>query len=143
MVQRSCTSGRCSLWQRLQYCMPQILFLCKPALSVLTTAQVFLVFGKSGWIGGLVGQLLKEQGIKYEYATARLEDRAGILADIERVRQNLFLFGATQLVQLRQKQAELKHRSSLRTSSTQQASQAGQMWTGARIIRCASIRLHS
>lgn len=30
--------------------------------------------------------MLKEQGVKYEYGTARLEDRAGILADIERVK---------------------------------------------------------
>ena len=48
--------------------------------------QVFLVFGRSGWIGGLVGEILTQQGAKYEYANARLEDRAGILADIERVR---------------------------------------------------------
>ena len=47
--------------------------------------QVFLVFGKSGWIGGLVGQLLKERGLKFEYANARLEDRAEVIADIERV----------------------------------------------------------
>ena len=46
---------------------------------------MFLIFGKSGWIGGLVGELLKEQGAKYEYATARLEDRAAVIADIERV----------------------------------------------------------
>ncbi len=49
-------------------------------------SQVFLVFGRSGWIGGLVGELLTSQGTKFEYANARLEDRAGILADIERVR---------------------------------------------------------
>lgn len=46
---------------------------------------VFLIFGKSGWIGGLVGELLKSQGAKFEYATARLEDRSSIVADIERV----------------------------------------------------------
>lgn len=48
-------------------------------------AQVILIYGKSGWIGGLLGEELKKQGIKYEYGTARLEDRAAILADIERV----------------------------------------------------------
>lgn len=47
--------------------------------------QVFLVFGRSGWIGGLVGDILTQQGAKFEFANARLEDRAGILADIERV----------------------------------------------------------
>lgn len=46
---------------------------------------MFLVFGKSGWIGGLLGQLLKERGLKFEYANARLEDRAEVIADLERV----------------------------------------------------------
>ncbi|EFN59883.1 hypothetical protein CHLNCDRAFT_132889 [Chlorella variabilis] len=46
----------------------------------------FLIFGKSGWIGGLVGELLNQQGAQFEYGTARLEDRAGVLADIERVK---------------------------------------------------------
>lgn len=32
-----------------------------------------------------MGDLLKKQGAKFEYGTARLEDRAGVLADIERV----------------------------------------------------------
>ncbi len=36
--------------------------------------------------GGLVGDMLKQQGAKFEYATARLEDRAAVLADLERVR---------------------------------------------------------
>ena len=48
-------------------------------------AQVFLIFGRSGWIGGLVGELLKQQGAKFDYASARLEDRAAILKEIERV----------------------------------------------------------
>lgn len=43
------------------------------------------MFGKSGWIGGLVGKMLKDGGVQFEYATARLEDRAAVLADIERV----------------------------------------------------------
>ncbi|CAL5219469.1 g1304 [Coccomyxa viridis] len=46
---------------------------------------VFLVFGRSGWIGGLVGEILTQQGAKFDFANARLEDRAGIIADIERV----------------------------------------------------------
>ena len=49
-------------------------------------SQVFLVFGKTGWIGGLVGELLEQRGARFEYAQARLEDRAGVLADVERVR---------------------------------------------------------
>ncbi len=50
------------------------------------SVQVFLVFGKSGWIGGLIGQLLKERGLKFEYANARLEDRSEVIADLERVK---------------------------------------------------------
>lgn len=56
------------------------------ATNGTTEEPVFLIYGKSGWIGGLVGQMLKEQGAKFEYGTARLEDRAGILTDIERVK---------------------------------------------------------
>ena len=41
---------------------------------------MFLIFGKSGWIGGLVGEVLKEQGAKFEYADARLEVRAAVIA---------------------------------------------------------------
>ncbi|KAI3429241.1 hypothetical protein D9Q98_005340 [Chlorella vulgaris] len=48
--------------------------------------QKFLIFGKSGWIGGLVGEMLKEQGANFEYASARLEDRAAVLADLDRVK---------------------------------------------------------
>lgn len=46
---------------------------------------VFLVFGKSGWIGGLLGELLKASGAKFDYAKARLEDRGSVVAEIERV----------------------------------------------------------
>lgn len=47
---------------------------------------VFLIFGKNGWIGGLLGDILREQGAKFEYATSRLEDRAAVIADLERVK---------------------------------------------------------
>lgn len=46
---------------------------------------MFLIFGRTGWIGGLVGQHLKEQGCKYEFANCRLEDRAAVISEIERV----------------------------------------------------------
>lgn len=47
--------------------------------------QKFLIFGKSGWIGGLLGEILKEAGTDFEYASARLEDRAAVIADLDRV----------------------------------------------------------
>jgi len=46
----------------------------------------FLIFGKSGWIGGLLGEILKEAGTDFEYASARLEDRAAVIADLDRVK---------------------------------------------------------
>lgn len=48
---------------------------------------VFLIYGgREGWIAGLVGELLKQQGAKFEYGEARIEDRAAILKDIEKVK---------------------------------------------------------
>lgn len=46
---------------------------------------MFLIFGRTGWIGGLVGQYLKQQGAKFEFANCRLEDRAAVISEIERV----------------------------------------------------------
>ncbi|CAH8320165.1 unnamed protein product [Eruca vesicaria subsp. sativa] len=42
----------------------------------------FLIYGKTGWIGGLLGKLCEKQGIAYEYGKGRLEDRASLLQDI-------------------------------------------------------------
>ena len=54
--------------------------------SDANAAPVFLVYGRSGWIGGLMGKLLTEQGAMWSYGIARLEDRGGILSDIQRAR---------------------------------------------------------
>lgn len=54
----------------------------------------FLIYGRSGWIGGLLGKLCEEQGIPYEYGTARLEDRAAIEADIAAVKPTQVLNAA-------------------------------------------------
>jgi len=35
----------------------------------------FLVFGKTGWVGGMLGKILAEKGYDYEYATSRMQDR--------------------------------------------------------------------
>lgn len=50
------------------------------------TEPVFLIFGKSGWIGGLLGEILKEQNAKFEFATCRLEDRASVISELDRVK---------------------------------------------------------
>ncbi|KAL5836615.1 hypothetical protein ACOSQ3_013784 [Xanthoceras sorbifolium] len=46
----------------------------------------FLIYGKTGWIGGLLGKICEEQGIPFEYGTGRLEDRSQLLADIQNVK---------------------------------------------------------
>jgi len=46
----------------------------------------FLIYGKTGWIGGLLGKLCEKQGIAYEYGKGRLEDRASLLQDMASVK---------------------------------------------------------
>ncbi|GAQ88206.1 UDP-L-Rhamnose synthase [Klebsormidium nitens] len=46
----------------------------------------FLIYGRTGWIGGLLGKMCAELGIDYEYGANRLEDRRGVEEDIERVK---------------------------------------------------------
>lgn len=46
----------------------------------------FLLYGKSGWIGGLLGKICHKQGIPYEYGKGRLEDRASLVADIQNIK---------------------------------------------------------
>ena len=54
-------------------------------------SPVFLVYGKNGWIGGLLGNILKKEGYAYHYAEDRLE-RAE--KDIERVKPTHILNAA-------------------------------------------------
>ncbi|KAK9674228.1 hypothetical protein RND81_12G219500 [Saponaria officinalis] len=46
----------------------------------------FLIYGRTGWIGGLLGQMCDKQGIAYEYGKGRLQDRASLIADIQNVK---------------------------------------------------------
>ncbi|XP_074564976.1 trifunctional UDP-glucose 4,6-dehydratase/UDP-4-keto-6-deoxy-D-glucose 3,5-epimerase/UDP-4-keto-L-rhamnose-reductase RHM1 [Curcuma longa] len=46
----------------------------------------FLIYGKTGWIGGLLGKLCEKQGIQYEYGRGRLEDRSQLMLDIQNVK---------------------------------------------------------
>ncbi|XVF48200.1 hypothetical protein PTKIN_Ptkin03bG0171300 [Pterospermum kingtungense] len=45
----------------------------------------FLIYGRTGWIGGLLGKLCKEKDIEFEYGRGRLEDRRSLVEDIRRV----------------------------------------------------------
>nr|QGZ00666.1 UDP-L-rhamnose synthase [Sorbus aucuparia] len=42
----------------------------------------FLIYGKTGWIGGLLGEICEKQGIPYEYGRGRLQERSQLMADI-------------------------------------------------------------
>jgi len=42
----------------------------------------FLIYGRTGWIGGLLGKLCEKQGIPYEYGRGRLENRSSLVSDI-------------------------------------------------------------
>ncbi|CAA6666856.1 unnamed protein product [Spirodela intermedia] len=42
----------------------------------------FLIYGRTGWIGGLLGRLCEAKGLDYSYAAGRLEDRTQIEADV-------------------------------------------------------------
>lgn len=46
----------------------------------------FLIYGRTGWIGGLLGEFCKKKGIDYQYGSGRLENRASLEADIDSVK---------------------------------------------------------
>ncbi|KAL9665492.1 hypothetical protein QQ045_020912 [Rhodiola kirilowii] len=45
----------------------------------------FLIYGRTGWIGGLLGSLCTAQNIDFQYGKGRLQDRSSIEADIAAV----------------------------------------------------------
>ncbi|CAL5442319.1 unnamed protein product [Camellia sinensis] len=42
----------------------------------------FLIYGRTGWIGGLLGKLCESQGIDYVYGSGRLENRSSLDSDL-------------------------------------------------------------
>ncbi|OAY75313.1 Bifunctional dTDP-4-dehydrorhamnose 3,5-epimerase/dTDP-4-dehydrorhamnose reductase [Ananas comosus] len=49
-------------------------------------ALKFLIYGRTGWIGGLLGRLCGERGIAFAYGAGRLESRAQLEADLDACR---------------------------------------------------------
>ncbi|GMH29809.1 hypothetical protein Nepgr_031652 [Nepenthes gracilis] len=47
----------------------------------------FLIYGRTGWIGGLLGKLCEAQGIDYQYGSGRLENQSSLGCDIDDVNQ--------------------------------------------------------
>ncbi|KAF8007785.1 hypothetical protein BT93_K1701 [Corymbia citriodora subsp. variegata] len=58
----------------------------KSSSSAQKPALKFLIYGRTGWIGGLLGKICEKQGIPFEYGKGRLENRAQILVDIQTVK---------------------------------------------------------
>ncbi|XP_022922271.1 bifunctional dTDP-4-dehydrorhamnose 3,5-epimerase/dTDP-4-dehydrorhamnose reductase-like [Cucurbita moschata] len=46
----------------------------------------FLIYGRTGWIGGLLGKICEQQGIHFAYGSGRLENRVSLEADIDAVK---------------------------------------------------------
>ncbi|XVF51573.1 hypothetical protein PTKIN_Ptkin04bG0195600 [Pterospermum kingtungense] len=46
----------------------------------------FLIYGRTGWIGGLLGKLCESNGIDFEYGSGRLENRLSLESDITSVK---------------------------------------------------------
>ncbi|EFJ09348.1 hypothetical protein SELMODRAFT_129972 [Selaginella moellendorffii] len=51
-------------------------------VSPLKPAMKLLIYGRTGWIGGLLGKICEREGIPYEYGSGRLENRLQLEADI-------------------------------------------------------------
>eukprot|EP00245_Coleochaete_scutata_P011625 TRINITY_DN433_c0_g1_i1.p1 TRINITY_DN433_c0_g1~~TRINITY_DN433_c0_g1_i1.p1 ORF type:complete len:674 (+),score=160.76 TRINITY_DN433_c0_g1_i1:149-2170(+) len=65
---------------------PRTMVVPRSPKPVIAGGFKFLVYGRTGWIGGLLGKLCVKQGIPYEYGTGRLENRSAIEDDIARVK---------------------------------------------------------
>jgi len=65
-----------------------------PKLSHNESNSTFLIYGKTGWIGGMLGKLLANTNHAYFYGTARLHDRSAIEEDIDRCKPTHILNAA-------------------------------------------------
>ncbi|KAL2525378.1 Trifunctional UDP-glucose 4 [Abeliophyllum distichum] len=55
------------------------------AKNYKNSGMKFLIYGRTGWIGGLLGKLCKERGMEFEYGAGKLQDRNSLIEDIRRV----------------------------------------------------------
>jgi UDP-glucose 4,6-dehydratase len=51
-----------------------------------THAFKFLIYGRTGWIGGLLGKICEKKGIPYEYGKGRLQERSSLILDIQTIK---------------------------------------------------------
>lgn len=57
-------------------------------------SQKYLIYGKNGWIGGQLADMLKAQGKTVVLGDARLENRESLFAEIDRVKPTHILDAA-------------------------------------------------
>jgi dTDP-4-dehydrorhamnose reductase len=48
--------------------------------------ELIMIFGKSGWIGGKLGELCEEMGLDYVFAKSRLEQREAVGKELDKVK---------------------------------------------------------
>ncbi|KAK9079910.1 hypothetical protein SSX86_001584 [Deinandra increscens subsp. villosa] len=53
--------------------------------KVISSDIKFLIYGRTGWIGGLLGKLCTDKGIPYAYGRGKLQDRKTLLNDIRTI----------------------------------------------------------
>jgi len=51
----------------------------------------YLIFGKTGWIGNKLAEYLTSQGIPWQFAESRMEDRTAVAAELDRVKPSRVL----------------------------------------------------
>ncbi|XP_074564297.1 trifunctional UDP-glucose 4,6-dehydratase/UDP-4-keto-6-deoxy-D-glucose 3,5-epimerase/UDP-4-keto-L-rhamnose-reductase RHM1-like [Curcuma longa] len=57
-----------------------------PAPKNTKPSLKFLIYGRTGWIGGLLGKICEKKGIPFEYGKGRLQERSQIEFDIQAVK---------------------------------------------------------
>nr|KJB27003.1 hypothetical protein B456_004G271200 [Gossypium raimondii] len=58
----------------------------KSFISPLKPSFKFLIYGRTGWIGGILDQLCEKHGIPFEYGRGRLKNQTSLMADIQNIK---------------------------------------------------------
>ena len=53
-------------------------------MAAMASSDIYLLFGKNGWIGGKLQELFKAQGKTFYLADSRTESRDSVIAEIEK-----------------------------------------------------------
>ncbi|MBA0737585.1 hypothetical protein Gogos_011041, partial [Gossypium gossypioides] len=58
----------------------------KSFISPLKPSFKFLIYGRTGWIRGILDQLCEKHDISFKYGRGRLENRASLMANIQNIK---------------------------------------------------------